>query len=38
MGELRKRGAVWWIRYYRNGRRFEESARTSKKEEARVIC
>lgn len=28
MGQLRKRGDVWWIRYYRNGRRFEESART----------
>jgi integrase len=31
MGELRKRGNVWWIRYYRNGRRYEESADTSRK-------
>lgn len=35
MGELRKRGNVWWMRYYRNGRRFEESARTKSYEEAR---
>jgi integrase len=34
MGQLRKRGGVWWIRYYRNGRRFEESARSDKREEA----
>lgn len=34
MGELRLRGNVWWIRYYRNGRRYEESARTTKKTEA----
>ena len=31
MGELRKRGGVWWIRYYRNGQRFEESSGSSKK-------
>lgn len=30
MGQIRKRGDVWWIRYYRNGRRYEESARTTK--------
>ena len=35
MGELRKRGNVWWMRYYRNGRRFEESARTDNYETAR---
>ena len=34
MGSLRKRGDIWWIRYYRNGRRFEESARTEKKTDA----
>src|SRR5262249_39270442 len=34
MGELRLRGKTWWIRYYRNGRRHEESARTEKKTEA----
>ena len=25
MGELRQRGKVWWIRYYREGRRYEEA-------------
>lgn len=34
MGELRRRGKVWWIRYYRNGRRFEESASSDKKQAA----
>src|SRR5262245_64689352 len=34
MGQLRKRGGVWWIRYYRNGRRFEESARSDKRQAA----
>jgi integrase len=31
MGELRKRGSIWWIRYYRNGQRHEESAGSDKK-------
>lgn len=26
MGQLRKRWNTWWIRYYRNGQRIEESA------------
>ena len=34
MGELRLRGRIWWMRYYRNGKRHEESARTTKKTEA----
>lgn len=34
MGQLRKRGGVWWIRYYRDGVRHEESARTDKVTEA----
>ena len=37
MGELRQRGNIWWIRYYRDGRRFEESAQTDKKEKAREL-
>ena len=37
MGQLRKRGGVWWIRYYRDGRRHEESARTDKWEVAREL-
>lgn len=28
MGEIKKRGKVYWIRYYRNGVRLEESAHT----------
>lgn len=31
MGELRQRGRIWWIRYYRNGRRYEESSGSRKK-------
>jgi transcriptional regulator with XRE-family HTH domain len=34
MGELRLRGKRWWSRYYRNGKRHEESAHTAKKTEA----
>ena len=34
MGELRQRGRVWWIRYYRNGQRYEESSGSAKKGEA----
>jgi integrase len=35
MGSLRQRGRIWWIKYYREGRPFEESARTDKYDEAR---
>lgn len=34
MGQLRQRGEVWWIRYSRNGRRFEKNARSRKKVDA----
>jgi len=37
MGQIRKRGAVYWIRYYRDGRRFEESAKTDKYDAARDL-
>lgn len=38
MGQIRKRGHIWWIRYYdRNGQRLEESAHTAKFEEARDL-
>ena len=37
MGQLRRRGGIWWIRYCRNGRRYEESAKTDKKETARDL-
>jgi integrase len=31
MGELRQRGNIWWIRYYRNGQRHEESSHSDKR-------
>ncbi|MCL4820367.1 MAG: site-specific integrase [Vicinamibacteria bacterium] len=34
MGQLRLRGAVWWVRYYRNGVRHEESSGSAKKGDA----
>ena len=34
MGTLRKRGDTWWIRYCRNGRRYEESAHSARKGDA----
>jgi hypothetical protein len=37
MGQIRKRGGVYWIRWYRSGRRYEESARTDSWEKARDL-
>jgi integrase len=37
MGQIRKRGRIWWIRYYRNGQRIEESSGSSKHDEARDL-
>src|SRR5262245_55966894 len=37
MGQIRKRGGIWWIRWYRDGRRFEESAKSDKWETARDL-
>lgn len=37
MGQLRKRGAIWWVRYYRNGKRHEESSHSGSKEVARDL-
>ena len=34
MGQVRKRRGVWWIRYYRDGRRLEESAGAGKSHQA----
>ena len=34
MGEVRKRGEIYWIRYYRAGKRHEESTRSTKRGEA----
>jgi len=37
MGQLRKRGRIWWIRYYRNGQRIEESSGFDKYDKARDL-
>lgn len=37
MGELKQRGSIWWIRYYRNGRRYEESSGSSKEGDAKSL-
>jgi|SRR5215471_4673943 len=34
MGQLVKRGRVWWIRYFRNGRRYDESSKSQIKQVA----
>ena len=37
MGELKQRGQIWWIRYYKNGRRHEESSRSTKESDAKSL-
>lgn len=37
MGSIRQRGRIWWIQYYRAGRRYEESARSDRWEVARDL-
>lgn len=37
MGQLRQRGNAWWLRYYRDGRRFEQSAGKRSYGEARDL-
>lgn len=37
MGELRRRGQIWWIRYYKNGKRHEESSGSTKEGEAKSL-
>lgn len=34
MGSLYKRGKIWWVKYYRNGRPIRESTGTDKEKEA----
>jgi hypothetical protein len=29
MRELRRRGRIWWLRWYVDGRRFEEGSRST---------
>ena len=37
MGMLYKRGAVWWIKYYRNGHGMRESSHSTKEGDARRL-
>ena len=37
MGELKRRGQIWWIRYYKNGRRYEESSGSTKDSDAKSL-
>lgn len=34
MGSIRQRGRVWWVRYYSQGRRIEESTHTTDRAQA----
>ena len=37
MGMIYKRGNVWWVKYYRNGKSFRESSNTTKKMVAKKL-
>jgi integrase len=37
MGMIYKRGRTWWIKYYRNGKPYRESARSEKESEAKRL-
>lgn len=37
MGELKRRGQTWWIRYYKNGKRYEESSGSKKEGDAKSL-
>ena len=37
MGELKRRGEIWWIRYYKNGKRHEESSGSAKEGDAKSL-
>ena len=37
MGELKRRGQIWWIRYYKNGKRYEESSGSTKEAAAKGL-
>lgn len=34
LGEMKLRGRIWWIRYYHNGRRYQESSHSTKQGDA----
>jgi integrase len=37
MGSIYKRGSVWWVKYYRNGKPYRESAKSEKETEAKRL-
>ena len=37
MGTLYKRGRIWWIKYYRNGRPFRETSKSRKVRDAKAL-
>ena len=37
MGSLFKRGNIWWVKYYRNGKPFRESSKSAKKMVAKKL-
>jgi len=37
MGSLYKRGEVWWVKYYRNGKPYRESAKTASETKAKRL-
>ena len=37
MGSLYQRGNVWWIKYYRNGKPYRESTRSTKESYAKKL-
>src|SRR5262245_45461222 len=37
MGQIVPRGRIWWIRYFRNGKRHDESSHSTKKGVARDL-
>ena len=37
MGSIYKRGAVFWLKYYKNGKPYRESAKTEKETEAKRL-
>ena len=37
MGNLYRRGSIWWIKYYRNGKPYRESSKSSKEMDAKRL-
>ncbi|TRZ50629.1 site-specific integrase, partial [bacterium] len=37
MGMIYKRGAVYWVKYYRNGKAYRETSKSNKEGEAKRL-